>query len=183
MENMTDAALVARMKTGDREAFGELYDRYKTLVYRTACLISGNATDGEDIMQETFIKAYLHCNTLRSDERFQYWLLKILNRTAWAMLKKNKTELPDEHASEQSNCPDEKLTESIFLQKEQDNEIFRAVMQLNYKLRIVVILYYYQEMQTKEIAKAIECREGTVKSRLYTARNILKTLLQNKMIH
>ena len=72
MENLTDAMLVVRMKAGDQEAFAELYNRYKTLIYRTACLISGNAADGEDIMQETFLKAYLHCGELRSDERFQY---------------------------------------------------------------------------------------------------------------
>lgn len=95
MENLTDAMLVVRMKAGDQEAFAELYNRYKTLIYRTACLISGNAADGEDIMQETFLKAYLHCGELRSDERFQYWLLRILNRTAWAMLKKIRQEFPD----------------------------------------------------------------------------------------
>ena len=182
MENLTDAMLVVRMKAGDQEAFAELYNRYKTLIYRTACLTSGNAADGEDIMQETFLKAYLHCGELRSDERFQYWLLRILNRTAWAMLKKIRQEFPDEHATEKAEAENNLLTEHILLQKEQYNEVFQAVMQLKYKLRIVVILYYYDGMHTKEIAKTIECREGTVKSRLFTARIRLKELLKHKNI-
>ena len=86
MNDITEEMLVAQMKLGDRQAFAELYDRYKPSVYRTACLISGNAQDGEDIMQETFIKAFVHCKELKSNKMFRYWLLRILNRTAWRFI-------------------------------------------------------------------------------------------------
>lgn len=179
MDDRTEELLVAQMKCGDRSAFARLYDKYKASVYRTACLISGNAADGEDIMQETFIKAFLHCKELKSDSMFRYWLFQILNRTAWQLLnsKSRKTEMPDENAAEMADTRKDPPVEETLLQKERQNEIYQAVMKLDYKLRLVVVLYYYDEMTTRQIARIAGCHEGTVKSRLYTARKRLKQML------
>ena len=177
MNDTTEELLVAQMKLGDRHAFAELYDRYKPSVYRTACLISGNTQDGEDIMQETFIKAFVHCKELKSNKMFRYWLFKILNRTAWQLLNSKKTEIPDDNVLDQADTTDNLLIEDSFVQKEQANEVYQAVMKLDYKLRLVVILYYYNELSTKQIAQIADCYEGTVKSRLFTARKRLKQLL------
>lgn len=103
MNDITEEMLVAQMKLGDQQAFAELYDRYKPSVYRTACLISGNAQDGEDIMQETFIKAFVHCKELKSNKMFRYWLFRILNRTAWQLINSKKSEIPDETVLEQAD--------------------------------------------------------------------------------
>ena len=177
MNDITEEMLVAQMKFGDRQAFAELYDQYKPSVYRTACLISGNAQDGEDIMQETFIKAFVHCKELKSNKMFRYWLFKILNRTAWQLLNSKKTEIPDDNVLDQADTTGDSLIEDSFVQKEQANEVYQAVMKLDYKLRLVVILYYYNELSTKQIAQIADCYEGTVKSRLFTARKRLKQLL------
>lgn len=177
MNDITEELLVAQMKLGDRHAFAELYDRYKPSVYRTACLISGNTQDGEDIMQETFIKAFVHCKELKSNKMFRYWLFKILNRTAWQLLNSKKTEIPDDNVLDQADTTGNFLIEDSFVQKEQANEVYQAVMKLDYKLRLVVILYYYNELSTKQIAQIADCYEGTVKSRLFTARKRLKQLL------
>lgn len=177
-----EQVLISRIKNGDKEAFGQLYNAYKTIVYKTACLISGNTADGEDIMQETFIKAYTHCRDLRTDKTFKYWLFKILNRTAWEMLKKSKREQPDENAEKLADTQSTPIIENQLIQKEQSSDIFQAVMQLSYKHRMAVILYYYNEMSTKQIAQTLECSEGTVKSRLHTARAALKKLLNNSAL-
>lgn len=177
MNDMTEEMLVARMKLGDQYAFAQLYENYRALVYRTACLISGNAQDGEDIVQETFIKVFLHCKELKSNAMFRFWLFKILNRTAWQLLNSKKPEIPDEHVLNKADVRAALLTEDSFLQQEQQNEVWQAVMKLNYKLRTVVVLYYYNNLSTKQIAKITGCYEGTVKSRLFTARKQLKQLL------
>lgn len=177
MNNLTEEMLIARMKSGDRHAFAQIYMKYRASVYGTACLISGNAQDGEDITQETFIKAFLHCKELKSDKMFRYWLFKILNRTAWQLLKRRQSEIPDENILDKAELKGNPLTEDMLLQKEQQNEVYQAVMKLDLKLRIVVILYYYNEMTTKQIAEAVDCYEGTVKSRLFTARKQLRQLL------
>ena len=177
MNNLTEEALVARMKHGDNDAFAQIYKQYRDLVFRTACLISGNAQDGEDITQETFMKAYLHCKELKSDAMFRYWLFKILNRTAWQLLNRKKSEIPDETVLDKADTKGSLFTEDILLRKEEQTRVYQAVMKLDYKLRLVVILYYYNELSTKQIAKVIDCYEGTVKSRLFTARKRLKRLL------
>ncbi len=177
----TEELLVEQMKRGDqnarRIAFAQIYEQYRPSVFRTACLISGNAEDGEDITQETFVKVFTHCTELKSNAMFRYWLFKILNRTAWTFLNRKKTEVPDENILEKADANHIPLTEDLFLKKEQQTQVFQAVMQLDYKLRLVVILYYYNELTTKQIAQIADCYEGTVKSRLYTARKRLRQLL------
>lgn len=182
MNDKTEELLVAQMKRGDRYAFAQIYEKYRPSVFRTACLISGNAQDGEDIAQETFVKVFTHCAELKSDAMFRYWLFKILNRTAWTFLNRKKTEIPDENILDKADANCNPLTEDTFLKKEQQNEIFQAVTQLDYKLRLVVILYYYNELTTKQIAKIADCCEGTVKSRLFTARRRLKQLLPEETV-
>ena len=89
METAKELELVRRMKKGERAAFDELYEQYYDKLFRTACMITGNRADGEDVTQETFIKAYLNCGKLKKEEQFRYWLYKILNRTAWQIAKKH----------------------------------------------------------------------------------------------
>jgi len=177
MNDSTEEILVAQMKSGDRHAFEQIYKQYRPSVFRTACLISGNSQDGEDITQETFIKVFTHCQELKSNAMFRYWLFRILNRTAWQVISRKKFEIPDEAVLDKAETGANPLTEDIFLKKEAQNEVYQAVMRLDYKLRLIVILYYYNELSTKQIAKIADCCEGTVKSRLFTARKRLRQLI------
>ena len=182
METAEEIELVRRMKKGERAAFDELYERYYDRLYRTACMITGNRADGEDVTQETFIKMYLHCAELKKDEQFRYWLYRILNRTAWQLAKKHSREEPEEKVLEladksmTADAPDMKM-----LKDERDRAMIEAVRKLEHRQRTVVILYYYNGLGTKEIARVMECMEGTVKSRLFTARKNLKSLLNNEL--
>lgn len=182
METAEEIELVRRMKKGERAAFDELYERYYDKLYRTACMITGNRADGEDVTQETFIKMYLHCAELKKDEQFRYWLYRILNRTAWQLAKKHSRETPQEEVLEladksmAADSPDLKV-----LKDERDRAMIEAVRRLEHRQRTAVVLYYYNGLGTKEIARVMECMEGTVKSRLFTARKNLKSLLHNEI--
>lgn len=181
METVKELELVSQMKKGDRAAFDALYEQYYDRLYRTACMITGNRADGEDVTQETFIKMYLHCTELKKEEQFRCWLYQILNRTAWQLAKKHAKERPEERILEladksMSDSPAEKV-----LKDEQERAIAEAVRKLEYRQRTTVILYYYNGLGTKEIAKVMKCMEGTVKSRLFAARKNLRTLLEDEM--
>lgn len=181
MEAAKETELVRRMKKGDRAAFDTLYAQYYDRLYRTACMITGNRADGEDVTQETFIKMYLHCKELKKEEQFRYWLYRILNRTAWQNARKQSREQPQEQILE---LADKSMTDSPVIQvlkDERDRVMIEAVRKLEYRQRTVVILHYYNGLGTKEIARVMECMEGTVKSRLFTARKNLKSLLKNEM--
>lgn len=181
LETAEEIELVRRMKKGDRVAFDTLYAQYYDRLYRTACMITGNQADGEDVTQETFIKMYLHCAELKKDEQFRYWLYRILNRTAWQLAKKHAKERPEERILE---LADRSMTDSPaekVLKDERDRAMADAIRKLEYRQRTVVILYYYNGLGTKEIARVMECMEGTVKSRLFAARKNLKSLLTSEM--
>lgn len=176
---MDEEELIKRLKNKDMDAFDLLYDKYSTLIYRTACLIVGNTTDSEDIVQETFLQAYLHCNELRNNSSFKYWLLQILHRTAWKLEKKRKREQPDEQIYDRLSTTTMESPVTEILKSEQSHLLWETVQHLEYKQRTVVILYYYNELPTKQIARILGCMEGTVKSRLFSARNNIKKEMGN----
>lgn len=182
MDTAEEAMLVRRMKQGDLAAFDKLYAQYYDRLYRTACMITGNQADGEDVAQETFIKMYLHCAELKKDEQFRYWLYRILNRTAWQLSKKHSREQPKEQILELADTSAADSPVVHVLKHERDQAIIEAVRKLEYRQRTVIILHYYNGLGTKEIARIMECVEGTVKSRLFAARKNLKSLLSKEMI-
>lgn len=176
---MDDEILVQQLKKGNRQAFDLLYEKYKNLVIRTAYLITGNKPDSEDAAQETFVKVYLHISELKNDAGLKPWMMQILVRTAYRMCKKRGREMPDDEAERLSENQ-AMFSQSILsplgqmIKREEAEMIFRAVQTLPMKQKTVVILYYYNELSVGEIAKMLGCREGTVKSRLHTARRFLR---------
>ncbi len=175
---MEDEILAARLREGSREAFDELYHKYKKMAIHTAYLITGNLADSEDVVQETFVKVWLHARELRKDSGFKPWMLQILVRTAYRMSKKSRREIPDENVAEKMPAAEEASSLDRVIQTEEAERIMTAVRALPVKLRTVVVLYYYDDFSVKEIAKLLQIMEGTVKSRLHAARRRIKAALQ-----
>lgn len=71
---MEEVQLIQELKTGNKDAFDQLYDRYKDQALRTAVFLTGNRQDGEDTVQETFVKCYLHIQELHNEEGFKAWM-------------------------------------------------------------------------------------------------------------
>ena len=175
---------VRRMIEGDEKAFDELYHAYSKKLYRMAYFITGNHSDSEDILQETFVKCYLHRKELKNLGRFESWICQILVRTAWKTEKKKK-EISYEEILEQEEDSGSRMARQMredlsavnpldaCLQKESFTELGEMVKQLDIKYRTVILLYYYNDYGTKEIARIMGIFEGTVKSRLSRARTLL----------
>ena len=172
-----DNLLVQKLKNGDKEAFDSLYEEYKNVALRTAFLIVNNKTDSEDIVQEAFVKAYLHIRELKNEDGFRPWLFQIVTRTAWNMGKKKSKEVPDEDILLKADRLGKKNILDDLIISEQSLLIRDIINKLDIKYRTVVVLYYYNQFSTREIAKITECLEGTVKSRLFGARKMIKNAL------
>ncbi len=175
---MNEEILVGRMKAGDKDAFDRLYDKYKNMALHTAYLITGNLADSEDIVQDTFVKVFLHCTELKNDGGFKAWMMQILVRTAYKSGKKKSREVPDEEVIEKADTRTKQSLLEQVLERETEQQLFEAIRGLPLKQRTVVILFYYQEYSVSEIAKICGCLEGTVKSRLHSARGQLKRKLE-----
>ena len=174
---MEDAELVKKMISGDMDAFDRLMEQYQAEALRAAYLISGNHADSEDIVQETFVSCYLNRSQIKNPEAFRSWFYKSLSRNAWRICKRRRREQPAAEVYEERPSSSGVLSEVI--RDEEEREICRAIESLPVKQRTVIVLYYYNQMSIREIAKVCGCLEGTVKSRLFGGKARLKTLLED----
>ncbi|MBT9778573.1 sigma-70 family RNA polymerase sigma factor [Clostridium sp. MCC353] len=173
------AGLVRKMMSGDQAAFDSLMTMYYSKALHIAYLISGNRPDSEDIVQETFVLCWINRKKIREPEYFETWLFKTLTREAWRFCKRARKEPPVEEVfGEDKTSPVDVMEEAM--KNWEAGEIYRAVKELPVKQRTVIVLYYYNQMSTKEIAHVMNCLEGTVKSRLFTARASLKKVLEEE---
>ncbi|WP_428848890.1 RNA polymerase sigma factor [Terribacillus saccharophilus] len=166
MERKMDLALLA--KNGDKEAFSSLIQENKRNLYRVAKGILHHEADVEDAIQITILKAYENISKLRVADYFKTWLIRILINECKSMLRKRyRTVYLDNSNHETASIED--TYENLELQE--------ALYSLKEKLRIVTVLFYYEDLSTKEIAKILSIPEGTVRSRLSKARILLQIKL------
>lgn len=174
---MTDCELVRRMQQGDMQAFDTLYERYKDDAYRLSCLITGNRTDGEDLAQEAFVACAQSIGSLKDGSKFRPWLLRTLSRAAWKYCRKARRETP---VSEFFEGETGESALSAVLRTDEQRRLYAALDTLDEKRRVTVVLYYFDDRSVKEIAQATGVTEGTVKSRLFSARRHLRQALTDR---
>lgn len=173
--------LIAQAKQGDRFAMTEIYNRtYKELFYYCTRLC-GNESDAQDLVQDTYLTAFEKLCQYKRDDNFKGWLHTIALHKYYNKIRDERPQLwVDEPLAipieEELSCP-EKYAE--------DRELHRMLMDIiTNKLaapqRITVIMYYYDDRSVQEIAEELQCAEGTVKSRLYYSRRIIREELENK---
>ncbi len=167
---MDEETLIPMIINGDTEAFTLLYNMYTPRAYHTALLICGNVHTAEDIVQEAFIICCKKLKILKAPGAFKSYFYRVLTRTAWKMCKMDKQSLPIE---KDFPSVDGKTDKSY-------TELYDAIASLNTKLRTVVILFYFNDLPLKDIARITGCLEGTVKSRLHTARKRLAHILKKE---
>ena len=173
------AELARRMMEGDSQAFDRIMEYYYPKVLRMAYLISGSYADSEDIVQETFVSCWMNRKKIKEPERFSSWLYRTLTREAWRICRKSRREQPVEEVYGEEEPQVSSVLDEV-LAHHRDDELYRAIRNLPVKQRTVVVFYYFNQMSTKEIAGIMGCMEGTVKSRLYTARTNLKRELTSQ---
>ena len=155
---------VAKAKNGDKEAFIELINENRLNIYRVAKGILKNEYDIENAIQNTVIKAFEKISTLKNDDFFRTWIIRILINECNDILRKNKRLVSFEEA----------VVEEKYSDKYENMDLTNAVSSLNEDLRNITVLYYFEDMSTVEIAKFLGIPEGTVRSRLSRAREKLR---------
>lgn len=182
-----EAALIDRARGGDLPAFDHLVERYKQRIYSTIYHMTSNHADANDVAQETFIKAFKNLDRFKGDSAFYTWLYRIAVNNTINFIKRrraNHVSLDDADAGIQ-NDPDfvERTTSDGPTRAVAANQLMRrlneALQKLSPNHRLVVTLYDIEGMQHGEIAKIMNCSEGTVRSRLFYARAQLQELLKD----
>jgi len=173
MVEITDVECIKRCLNGHPEAFEMLVDRYHTVVFNIAYRMTGSMDSSEDISQNVFLKGYDHLKDYDSKYRFYSWLYRIAVNESLNYIKKFKqtNELKSKMASADKN-PEEQALDS-----EMRGAVQNAIMKLDPQYRALIILKHFQNFSYKEIAGIYDIPEKKVKSRLYTARQMLKEIL------
>jgi len=182
VEAMSDAELVELILKGDQEVFSMLVERYKDAVQNLAYRMLGNATEAEDITQETFVRAYTQLATYKPVHKFSTWLLSIASHLAIDQLRRRRfLALPLEDVPFLEWIVDVGISpEQSALQGEQQDEIQSYLERLPGKYRAVIILRYWYDFSYDEIATALKLTPPLVKARLHRARELLARYMQQK---
>jgi len=178
VSNETDAALLARYRAGDQEAFGELVVRYQRPLYNAALWIVRNTEDARDVTQEVFLKVAVRPEDYDHRYKFFSWIYRIAVNESLNLLRRNgrEEELDEdvEPPAGDSVNPEWQLGEA-----QKSGRIRHALMSMSANDRMVLMLRHFSELSYEEIAGILELDEKTVKSRLYEARRRLRELLQD----
>jgi RNA polymerase sigma-70 factor (ECF subfamily) len=147
-----------------------------TLAFRVAYSVLRNSENAEDVAQEAFAKSYSNFRRLRDRDRFRAWLVRITWRMAINRLRSDRRRTLREAVPVENSITPTPV-QSIIAQ-ERSAQLWRAIDALPDKLRLVVVLAGIEEHDIREVAALLRLPEGTVKSRLFLARQRLKELMQ-----
>ncbi len=171
-----DRLLVAEAKSGCSNAFGELYERHRLRVCRTAFRILRNQEDAEDAAQRAFQRAFANLARFREDSAFSTWVTRIAINEALMLLRQRRPNTP---LFEGNGGADEAHSAFALTDKGRAT-VTKAISHLREKLRTVVHLRELQELTSTETARRLGLTVGTVKARVFHARRHLRRHLEPK---
>lgn len=181
-----EPALVAQAKAGDAAAFSDLVTHYERRVFRMAKQITQNDEDAEDVLQETFLKAYSHLDDFQGNSKFYTWLVRIAVNEALMKLRKRRSDktvpLDDPIETGEDTVAREIAVweddpEQLYSRDELSEILSEAVESLKPAYRTVFILRDIEEMSIEDTAQALDLSISAVKSRLLRARLQLREKL------
>ncbi len=181
--NPADGDLIRRLQQSDLDALGILFERYRARVYRTALAIVRDPVVAEDILQDCFLKVHHNAERLDVERPLAPWLYRVTVNLSYTWLARGKNRrasldtVVDRLISPMKQAPDQ-LTEQTELRQ----NVRKAIEALHIDQRVVVVLYYLNGLSLQDIAEILDLPVGTVKSRLYYARENLRGKLGTNLI-
>ena len=181
-----ESVLLAQAREGDTRAFGELVRRYEGKIFRLALHITQNREDAEDVLQETFLKAYEHLDQFQGQSKFYTWVVRIAVNQALMKLRRRKTD-KSVSLDETIDTGEDTIVREIaawdedpeqrFSREELGEILDSAIESLEPPYRSVFVLRDIEELSTEETAEALNLSVPAVKSRLLRARLQLREKL------
>lgn len=179
---MDDAQLLIRLEQ-EEEAFNEIYQRYYKLVYFIAYEMCHNDADAKDVLQETFLKVKKGAQDIRDKTRFKAWLNAVTISKCKDLFKKNKYDNYDGDSAYVKNNQMEKrryMLPEKQMHFDNDKALLHSFIDaLPPSQKEVLLLKYFGDLSLQEIAEAMQISEGTVKSRLHYAKDLLRGMVEN----
>lgn len=175
MDAISDRELIVQLCQGSLEALGLLYDRYQRMVYRTALAITGDPDAAADLLQDVFLRLHRFARRIDTERPLEPWLYRVTTNLAYTWVKrhnrwtKSLEDIAEWLVSGRKNPP---LSQVEF--NDTWAQVQQALTSLPLPQRVVVVLYYINDLSLQEISDILEIPVGTVKSRLHYGRQALK---------
>jgi RNA polymerase sigma-70 factor (ECF subfamily) len=187
LQEVSDEKLVRRSQRGNMPAFEELVGRHRDKIYARAFSMMRNEEDAVDLSQEAWVKGWQRLKQFQGDSSFVTWMTRIVINLCLDQLRKHKRQRAEsiEHLEEdlggvERQMPTVTVNPTEGLERtELRARIDKALGQLSYEHRTVLILHEFEDLEYKEIAKRMQCSIGTVMSRLFYARRKMATLMMS----
>jgi RNA polymerase sigma-70 factor (ECF subfamily) len=178
-QEATDAELMARVRAGDRDAFADLVERHKDAVVNYLTRLTGNRDRAEDLGQETFLRLYRSVAGYVEQGYLRAYLFRIatnLVRSEERRERRQRLLLPLLGGDPDRSEP---LAHTSLLRQELQRELQAAVARLPLRYRVPLVLHEIEGWSYADIAVELDCREGTIKSRIHRGRQSLKRQLES----
>jgi len=172
-----DADLIRQAARGSVEAYNLLVSRWEKRVYNYLLRITANREDALDLTQDVFLKAYQNLRKLDDPARFAAWLYRIAHNEAFSMFRKRRPETDVDELEPEATETKVTVGGSSVFPMELSLAVSGALGRLSPEQREAVVLKVYQGFKFEEMAEILSCPVSTIKSRLYTALELLKTEL------
>jgi RNA polymerase sigma-70 factor (ECF subfamily) len=174
ISTQTDAEIVARAGAGERAAYTILMKRYNQRLFRVAWAVTKSRAEAEDVVQESWVVAFQRLDQVADSSRFGAWLTRVVVNEA---LRRRRIDRRHEELGEDEEAQpmsDEHSPEKLAAQSELRPVLERALMSLPESLRTVFVLREVEGMSVADVAAALSIAEGTVKTRAFRARELLR---------
>ncbi len=174
----SDAWLVERLRENNLDALGVLFDRYYAQVCRTAAAITRDSAAADDIAQDCFLRLHRYANRIDTSLPLAPWLYRVTVNLSYTWVTRHyqrrvSLEMVVDFLTSPARSAPDVLAERAHVR----DEVRQAISALSFNQRVVVVLYYLNGLSLEEIADTLKCPVGTVKSRLYYARENLRRRL------
>lgn len=173
--------LVRRAQSGDREAFGQLFERFQGHVFATALRRLGDYSEAQELCQDVFIQALVKIGQLRVPECFGGWLRSITNRMAINRAVRRQPALSTESESLEAPCARTRSPLAVALQRERDSQLHAGLNRLRKMDRETLEAFYVRGQTLLEMSDRFEAPIGTIKRRLHVARKRLSREVEGLM--
>jgi RNA polymerase sigma-70 factor (ECF subfamily) len=173
--------LLEECRKGNQQAFKEIFYSYRSYAYNLIYKITGRGGDHADLLQDLFFQVYLSLKTFRGESSFKTWFHRMVVHTC---TRRWRYQTAEKRISSKDTVEYESVAEEVRSERQGHDERYelkdlveKALATLDEKLRIALVLNIYSEMDLSKIAEILDVPEGTVKSRLFTARKKVKEYL------
>jgi RNA polymerase sigma-70 factor (ECF subfamily) len=174
----SDHDLILKIQDGSLDALGVIYDRHRRLVYRTALAICNDPEAAADLLQDVFLRLHRFADRVDPERPLEPWLYRVTANQSYTWVKRHhRWTHPLEEIAEWLSSGVKNSPQYITEQDDESKRIQVAIAKLSLPQRVVVVMYYINDLSLHEIAEILAIPEGTVKSRLHYGRNALKNHL------